>query len=111
MLQPYHYVPVLRWKKAEEDALESLGHIEELNLLPLLQLVNYDIAPALQRVRPSEYTGRFIELMDKRISHLWNIWGDRPLFIDNKYLSSMRGILDEKYMLDTVLELGRLQVS
>lgn len=107
MLQPYHYVPVLRWKRAEEDALESLGHIEELNLLPLLQLVNYDVVPKIQDVSPSARADKFAELVDNKILNLKDIWGTRPLLIDNKYLSSMRRLLDEKYMLNTVLELGR----
>lgn len=76
-----HYVPILRWKRAERVALAKLSANTSAHITPLIELVaeNFKIP---SKKEPSS------EEVASKISHqLFQFWGERPFFIDLHQLS------------------------
>ena len=74
-LDPTHYVPIMRWRRAERSALARLTADDSTCLTPLVELV-----PESCRLGAS---GSTIEQVANRIScQLFRAWSERPLFID-----------------------------
>ena len=76
-----HYVPILRWKSAEQVALAKLAADARTHVTPLVELVadNFKIKGAKE---PTS------EEIAEKISHqLFRFWDDRPFFIDLCHLS------------------------
>jgi hypothetical protein len=40
-----HYVPVLRWKRAERAALRDLGYEERVEMTPLVEIAPWGFEP------------------------------------------------------------------
>ncbi len=72
-----HYVPILRWKKAEQIALCKLDHACTARMTPLIELV------------PKEFTQKksvkslsVDETLSKTAQQIFRRWGQASLFID-----------------------------
>ncbi|MFC1482071.1 hypothetical protein ACFL6E_07505 [Candidatus Neomarinimicrobiota bacterium] len=102
-MQSYHYVPVLRWKKGELDALKDLEPLRRNSIMPLIQPVGYDLHPELIKVPIEKMSERYFELMGKKVDALYKSWGQNPIFVDGEYLEVLGRLIDTKYMVDVML--------
>jgi hypothetical protein len=72
-----HYVPVLRWKRAERIALKSMFEEDRVRLTPLIELTPRDFSE--QRI--SKLGGWHAKLADT-VEQIDGCWGRAPFFLD-----------------------------
>src|SRR3990172_7806139 len=73
-----HYVPILRWKEAERNALAQLSRDVSTRVTPLIELIGDDFGKS--------GSGTSVQEKAAAISgHLFRCWGE-PLFIDLRYV-------------------------
>jgi hypothetical protein len=81
-----HYVPILRWKKAEQAALAQLYERDSICLTPLVELVPENF---IQKDQEGHITKLSVNEVVNRVGgQLFRAWGDRPFFIDPWLLTS-----------------------
>lgn len=89
-----HYVPILKWKRAEQAALQALGDKEKKLLTPLIELVMPTV-PFFKKIdkensvkksldeRSAEIVHKFKEKRIKEIpDEILQCWGTGPVFVD-----------------------------
>ncbi len=89
-----HYVPILKWKRAEQAALQALGDQEKKLLTPLIELVMPTV-PFFKKIdkensvkksldkRSAEIVRKFKEKRIKEIpDEILQCWGTGPIFVD-----------------------------
>jgi len=81
-----HYVPILRWKQAEKNALAQLYEHDLRCLTPLVELVPENFIHKDANGRITKLT--IDEVISKIGGQLFQYWGERPFFIDLWLLSS-----------------------
>ncbi|HEV2494956.1 MAG TPA: beta family protein [Terriglobia bacterium] len=79
MFDHRHYVPILRWKQAERQALRDLEDHIRAGLTPLVQLLPESIAtgkraPSIRRA------------FQKVAAEMRECWGTRPLLVDLRHI-------------------------
>lgn len=79
MFDSKHYVPILKWKRAEQGALKALEEKYKKYVTPLIQFV-------MPKYKPDEklegIVARFEEQIPQVTKKLVEIWGIAPAFID-----------------------------
>jgi len=80
-----HYVPVLRWKQAEQIALAQLYQQDSICITPLIELVPENFIRKDAKGHISKLSTA--EVISRVGAHLYQSWGERPLFIDLWLLS------------------------
>lgn len=85
MFKSKHYVPILKWKRAEQGALASLDKKIRKNITPLLQFVMPKSKPQEQL---EDVIKRFEEQLPEISAKINDVWGKSPLFIDVSLLFS-----------------------
>lgn len=89
MFNSKHYIPILKWKPAERQALKNLGENEKKFLTPLIQLV----MPQPKLAKSGEMEKSIDEQFDEVVEafkvkmlqvpeEILNYWGKSPIFID-----------------------------
>jgi len=80
-----HYVPILRWKQAEQTALAQLYEHDSMCLTPLVELVpeNFEHKDPKGRITRLSIS----EVINRVGGQLSRYWGERPFFIDLWLLS------------------------
>lgn len=80
MFGPKHYVPILKWKRAEQNALQALSDEDKKLMTPLIQFV----MPKPKSVaNPDEsLISRFREKMAELPKQILKAWGQGAIFID-----------------------------
>jgi hypothetical protein len=95
MVTPNHYVPILKWKRAEQSALQELGDTEKHVITPLIELVMPTV-PLYEKINkersvkrtPEEiFTEVVTKFREKRIKEIpkeiLQCWGTaEPVFLD-----------------------------
>lgn len=88
-----HYVPILKWKRAEQSALQALGDKEKNVMTPLIELV-LPMVPLYKKVGKenvkktseevfTEIVNKFKEKRIKEIpGEILQSWGTKPVFLD-----------------------------
>lgn len=79
MFNSKHYVPILKWKRAEQSALRELEKKHKTEMTPLIQFVMPK--PTLKDTLESlvaKYEAKMPEIPGKII----DVWGREPIFID-----------------------------
>lgn len=101
MFNSRHYVPILKWKRAEQGALKSLGKEQRKHITPLIQFVMPKQKPQDQL---EDVVQRFEEQTPEILEKLAEVWGDDPIFVDVSLLfttplkvKSLNTILREGY--------------
>jgi hypothetical protein len=81
MFSHRHYVPILKWKMGEYQALSRLDKRIKDGLMPLLEIppVGFDFETGLDRKSADEHLADF----GKRLKAKWD---GRPCFVDLKYV-------------------------
>jgi len=71
-----HYVPILKSKRGELDALSRVGEVDRILLTPLLELppADFDDPVTLAAV---------IQAKAQNIARAWGV--DRPVFVDPRF--------------------------
>jgi len=80
-----HYVPILRWKQAEQTALAQLYEHDSICLTPLIELVPENFVHKDPKGRITELS--IDEVVNRVGGQLSRYWGERPFFIDLWLLS------------------------
>lgn len=78
MFDSRHYVPILKWKRAEQKALKSLPDRINAHVTPLIQLV----MPKIEIEDLNAAVKKFEELMPAIPSQIKEVWGSKHLFLD-----------------------------
>jgi Beta protein len=89
MFDSKHYVPILRWKAAEKEALEQLTSKEKVSMTPLFEILmpQPKNPKAGERVKsPAELLTESLEALKVTLpkipSAILKYWGELPAFID-----------------------------
>jgi hypothetical protein len=74
-----HYIPILKWKGAEQGALKTLDEERKKRITPLIQFV-------MPRQKPNEQledvVRHFEEQIEKMPEKILDVWGTSPVFVD-----------------------------
>jgi len=93
MTTPNHYVPILKWKRAEQSALQALENKEKDVITPLIELVMPTV-PLYKKIGKknikktseeifAEILNKFREKRIKEIpEEILQSWGTKPVFLD-----------------------------
>lgn len=116
MIDKMFYVPILKWKRAEKEALQSLSINSKGSITPLIELVmprlryKNSIIQSMNReelfnATIREYSLKTIHDIPKELNEYW---GSRPAYIDFSLLyttdlkvNSIRSIIPESFKLGT----------
>ncbi|MEN6521908.1 MAG: beta family protein [Armatimonadota bacterium] len=93
MFDSRHYVPMLKWRTAEQQALEKLDTNRKNFITPLIQLV----MPPVRKLKkdekektPKEIMTESIELLNTKApefpKQIQRCWGQKPIFVDPSLL-------------------------
>lgn len=79
MFNSKHYVPILKWKRAEQGALKILAKEHKKCITPLIQFV-------MPKCEPQEQLKAVVKSFEKQMSQipekLIEVWGCAPVFVD-----------------------------
>ncbi len=79
MFNSKHYVPILKWKRAEQGALKALAEEHKKQITPLIQFV-------MPKQEPHEQLEDVIKKFEEQLlqipKKILEVWGNDPLFID-----------------------------
>lgn len=79
MFSSRHYIPILKWKRAEQGALKALGEESKKHITPLVQFV-------MPKEKPEEQLEDVVLRFNKQIlkipEKLVEVWGNTPIFVD-----------------------------
>ena len=97
-----HYVPILKWKMGEYQALQRLSDRVKDALTPLLEIppVGFDFEAGQHRETVDAHLGDF----GKRLKSKWQ---SRPCFVDLKYLPPSTRMICGRHCVETVFEATR----
>ena len=93
MLSLKHYVPILKWKRAEQDALEAIADKYREGIVPLIELVMpkpkslfKDKNKRVKKTKEELFQEVIDTFIEKRISEIpeeiAKSWGNIPAYID-----------------------------
>ena len=85
MFDSKHYVPILKWKRAEQGALKALEEKHKKDITPLIQFVMPKNMPQEQL---EDVITRFEEQLTEIPGKIVEVWGSTPIFIDVSLLFS-----------------------
>lgn len=82
MFNESHYVPIIKWKRGEQKALELLDSKYKKKFTPLIEIVPipYDFAEE----RPSKTVDEHLKDIGKQLSNSWG--NNMPIFLDLYWL-------------------------
>ena len=83
MFGPKHYVPILKWKRAEQSALQALNDKDKQGMTPLIQFVMPKPKSADSPEKQFEWViSNFREKIPQLPQQILKVWGPSPIFID-----------------------------
>jgi hypothetical protein len=79
MFNSKHYIPILKWKRAEQGALEGLTEENKKNITPLIQFV-------MPKQKPQDTLEDVVAKFKKQLAlipdKIIEVWGTSPIFVD-----------------------------
>lgn len=101
MFNQQHYVPILKWKRAEQGALESLDSKNKQYITPLIQLV-------MPKQKPEDNFEALVEKFKKQLNkipdNIIKVWGKEPIFVDFSLLFTTELKIES---INTILTAGK----
>jgi len=85
MFDSKHYVPILKWKRAEQGALKALEEKQKKDITPLIQFV---MPKSKLQEQLEDVIKRFEEQLTEIPRKLIEVWGHAPIFVDVSLLFS-----------------------
>jgi hypothetical protein len=102
MFNSKHYVPILKWKRAEQGALKALSDKYRKNITPVIQFV-------MPKDKSEKGLEHIIELaksqLDENVEKLIEFWGTAPAFID---VSLLYSAALKAHSLKVIIENGKM---
>lgn len=96
MFNHTHYVPILRWKRAERVALRELRPTDKHAITPLVELI------------PRDFVGESVEgTLSKKVREIAQCWGSVPIFVDLTHLENAVSPPNGTHLLDTFATVAR----
>src|SRR4051812_34890347 len=104
MFNHLHYVPILKWKLGEYQALSRLAPSVKDRITPLLEIpaVGYDF----EKHRTSKSLDDHLSDFGRRLKSKWQA---RACFVDTKPIGALERLADGAHPLDRVLGLARAE--
>ncbi len=99
MFNSKHYVPILRWKGAEGNALKNLRDSDKKRLTPLVELI--PPRPVLKGI--AKTLNQIVIKMPTEISEKW---GKNPIFLDLWLIEQSSQVDSLKYIFSAAKKLG-----
>lgn len=101
-ITPTQYVPLLRWRMGEYQALERLVEQDKSQVVPLLEILEPDFDFEKRRLRKNldEHLGGFAPKLAKK-------WGGRLALLDGGQLSASSRMNDKRHPLAFVFDEAR----
>lgn len=118
MFDSRHYVPILKWKRAEQGALEALADEYRDRISPLIELVMpkpkslfKNEEKKIRKTREELFQELIVAFRTKRIpeisEEIIKSWGTRPAFIDFSLLYTIELKMESiKKILEKAIECG-----
>lgn len=102
MFNQAHYVPILKWKRGEQKALEFLAADNKQYLTPLIEImpIPYDY----KNSRPAKTIDEHLHNIGRQIS---DSWGTRAAFIDLLWLNTFDRLNDGRDPLTYIMDESR----
>ncbi len=84
MFDSKHYIPILKWKRAEQGALRALSENQKKCITPLIQFVmpKYKPGKNLKDENLKNIVAKFEEQLPQIPEKIIETWGTTPVFID-----------------------------
>ena len=103
---PKPYVPLLRWRQGEYEALFRLGNAQKDATLPLIEILppDYDF----EQRKPKKNLDEHLKLFGKRLGVKW---AGRPALIDAGRLDPGARMHDGRHPLSFILDEARTAVA
>ena len=79
MFNSEHYIPILKWKRAEQGALKSLANECKKQMTPLIQFV---MPKPKENDNLEDIVAKFREQINEIPMKIIDVWGTNPIFID-----------------------------
>src|SRR3989339_1278062 len=97
MFTHQHYIPVLKWKQGEYQALSRLTKPIKDNLTPLIEIppIGYDFETKTARKNIDQHLGDFGRRLKTK-------WQNRRCFVDTKYISASTRMADESHFIERI---------
>ncbi|MBZ0145999.1 MAG: beta family protein [Pseudorhodoplanes sp.] len=104
MFNHRHYVPILKWKMGEYQALHRLANPVKDRITPLLEIppVGFDFETNTQRESTDDHLGDF----GKRLKSKWQA---RPCFVDLKHLPATARCAGGRHCVEVLFETARAE--
>lgn len=77
MFKHDHYVPILRWKRAEWVALKNLSELDKKRITPLIEIVPKDFKDNKKNIEKNP-----IDVVAQKAIDIKDNWGSEPFFMD-----------------------------
>lgn len=102
------YVPVIRWKAAEKEAVEKLSPSEKAYVIPLIELIMPQPTvekPGEERKSPEELLAdskaKLVKALPKIAEEILKYWGNMPLFLEFNLIDvSLRTLAMKQILID-----------
>lgn len=106
-LNQKNYVPILKWKRAEQSALRDMTDARKDVIMPLVELV----MPKPQKATAETYRDKAVALLtdekiDEYMNNIKKSWGNRPLFIDFTWIYSEVVVATADHAINSAQETG-----
>lgn len=104
MFNHNHYVPILKWKMGEYQALSRLTDLVKAKITPLLEIppVGFDFETQTKKETLDAHIGDF----GKRLKSKWQA---RPCFVDLKYVATSPLCAGGKHCVEVLFETARAE--
>src|ERR1700722_4256613 len=102
MFTHQHYVPVLKWKQGEYQALSRLENKIKDSLTPLIEIpaVGFDHEAGEARETIDSHLGDFGRRLKAK-------WQSRSCFVDTKYIEPATRMTDGRHFVETIFDDAR----
>ena len=103
MFDEKHYVPILKWKRGEQKALELLSNEQKEMLTPLIEIapIPYDYVNDC----PQKTIDKHLENTGEQIEKSWG--KERPIFLDLSLVDESEYMEDSRHPLAYILDDAR----
>ena len=104
MFNHRHYVPILKWKMGEYQALQRLSERAKDGLTPLFEIppIGFDFESGTHKKSPDEHLADF----GKRLKSKWQA---RRCFVDLKHLPSDTRMVGGRHFVDVTFDAARTE--
>jgi len=101
-IAPTQYVPLLRWRMGEYQALFKLAAGLKSSVVPLIEVLppDFDFEQWRPKKELDEHLGAFAPKLEKK-------WGDRPALLDGRQLDPTARMADGRHPMGFVFEEAR----